>query len=363
MSEWLPATLSSKKMAQAFIPLVNVLRGETVESVHLGALAVCDAIGALYASIGDPAIVTYMRSSAKPFQALALVESGALERLGLSVRELAVIAGSHGGELIHTQAVDRILRAVGCTVGDLACGIHPPADPRAARLLDAAGQEPDPRHNNCSGKHAGMLALARELGATTTGYIDPQHPAQVRVRQVMADLLGLEADALLETVTPDGCSAPAYAAPLSAMARAFARLVDPPAEMSPERAQACRIVADAMRAHPEMVGATTGRLDTEVMRAAPGLLVKSGAEGVLCAGLAPGTVPGVDHSLGLALKIADGDLARRSRTPATIEALRQLGALSDAALECLAEFRASRLTNWAGLHVGRTEVCFTLERP
>lgn len=348
-------------------PILEVRRGSTVESVHCGAVAVADSAGRLLAWHADPAIVTFLRSSAKPFQALPLLESGAAERFGLDERQLAVICASHTGTDEHVAAVAGIQHACGVSEGDLRCGVHRPYDPPTARRLAETGELPTPNRNNCSGKHTGMLALARHLGAPLEGYLDPAHPVQQRVRAALAALCGLEPSAV--AIAIDGCSAPTFAVPLHAAAAAFARLGDPTA-LPPARAAACRRVFEAMAAHPEMV-AGPGRFDSALMRAAAGRIVsKGGAEGYHGLALAPGACGPGSPALGIALKIADGDLGRRTDAPpgqragsrAVLAVLRALGALDDQAAEALADFEAPLLTNHRGLPVGEMRACLQLQR-
>ncbi|MGH2668798.1 MAG: asparaginase, partial [bacterium] len=203
-----------------YVPLMEVWRGETVESVHYGAIAVVDAAGRMVAAAGDPGETTYLRSAAKPAQALPLLESGAAERFGLDDRDIAVIIGSHGGEPFHLDAVRSILRKIGLEDAALQCGAHAPYHRPSARALRAAGASPTALHNNCSGKHAGMLALAVHLGAPVASYLDPDHPVQILIRARIETLAGLPAGGARTAV--DGCSAPTFAMPLRSAARLYA---------------------------------------------------------------------------------------------------------------------------------------------
>jgi L-asparaginase II len=328
--------------------LVEVTRGGQVESEHRGAIAVVDATGQLIAHIGDVNLVSYLRSSAKPFQLLPLIESGAADRFGFTDAELAVIAGSHSGELRHVAAVQSILSKIGLREGALQCGIHVPFNAAAAKTLRAKGREPSILHNNCSGKHSGMLAQAIDRGLSTHDYLDPQHPVQVIIRQRLAELGGITFDEI--GVGVDGCSAPCFAMPLRAAALAFARLAE-------GRDSGLQRVARAMLHHPEMV-AGEGRIDTDVMRAVPDRLVsKGGAEGYHGMGLIH-----LDGSAwGIAIKIADGD-GKRGGHPVIIETLRQLGVLDDAALAQLQSYHRWPITNHRGLEVGEVRANFKLRR-
>jgi L-asparaginase II len=304
-------------------------------------------------------LVSYLRSSAKPFQLLPLVESGGADRFGFTSAELAVIAGSHSGEPRHVAAVQSILNRIGLREDALQCGIHVPFNAAAAKALRAEGREPSILHNNCSGKHAGMLAQAVDRGLSTHDYLDPQHPVQIAIRQRLAELGGITFDEI--GVGVDGCSAPCFAMPLRAAALAFARLAEAgsrgqEAGSKMQNAGLAR-VARAMLDHPEMV-AGEGRIDTDVMRAVPGRLVsKAGAEGYHGLGL----IRPDGSAWGIAIKIADGD-GKRGGHPVIIEVLRQLGVLDDTALAKLQSYRAWPVTNHRGLEVGEVRANFKLIR-
>lgn len=352
-----------------YTPVVEVVRGGVVESLHYGAVAVADADGRLVAHAGDPQAVSFLRSTAKPLQALPLVESGAAAHFGFSPKELAIVCGSHGGTDEHVAVLRGLHRRMGLTEDDLLCGVHPPHDKQTAARLQSEGAEPTPYRHNCSGKHTGMLALARFLhgqiavpaaeGQPPLPYIDPRHPAQQMILQTLAAMAGISAGRI--AVGIDGCSAPTFAMPLLNTATAFARLVAP-AGVQGVSAAARRAIAGAMAAHPDMVR-MNGGFDTELMRARPGLIIsKGGAEGYLGVGLAPGAAGPNSPALGLAVKIADGDHPRRALTAVTLEALRQLGALEPADHPSLAEFSTQPTTNWRGLRVGETRVALKLAR-
>ena len=351
----------------SYQPVLEVTRGNIVESVHYGAVAVANARGELVAWWGNPQAVTFLRSSAKPFQALPLLESGAAERLGLSPKQLAVICASHGGTDEHVATVASVQARAGVSEKDLLCGVHPPHDPATARRMKEAGEAPTPNRHNCSGKHTGMLALARFLGESTDDYIDPAHPVQRRILATFAEMCAVEP--LQVEIGIDGCSVPTFAVPLQAAAGAYARLADPSA-LGDTRAAACRRVFAAMVAHPEMVGGP-GRFDTVLMRAAEGeMVVKGGAEGYHGIALAPGALGGGSPALGVAIKIADGDVGSRSDTPPgqragsriVLAVLESLGAPGAADVSRLAEFGPTPVTNWRGLRVGEMRACLRLER-
>jgi L-asparaginase II len=325
MACWIPTwTTTWMNEYDAAIPLVELTRGDVVESRHRGALAVVDAQGRLLAAAGDPQQLAYLRSAAKPFQALPTVDAGALDFYGLDSQALALMCASHHGTEEHVAVVQHVLDAIGVDKGALRCGVHWPVDEAASRRLAAAGLEPDARHNNCSGKHAGMLTLARFLGLDDLDYTRPDHPVQTTILARLAAMAGLEPVAI--HVAPDGCTVPAFALPLANAALAFARLIDPAAPA------ACRRIVDAMQTHPHLVSGH-GALDDTLMRAGAGALVsKGGAEGYQ--GLGIRTPDG--RSVGVALKIEDGNA--RAKGPllvAVLEALRLVEPAVQARLESL----------------------------
>ncbi|MBV8198215.1 MAG: asparaginase [Candidatus Eremiobacteraeota bacterium] len=324
--------------------LVEVTRGKLVESVHRVAACVVDGGDAVLYGAGDIEAPVYLRSSAKPFIAAAIVRSGAAARFNLEPREIAVIAGSHFGEPFHVDAVASILAKVGMDGGALQCGVHWPYDDAVAEALRGAGEGPSALHNNCSGKHAGILALCTTIGADTATYLRPENPAQQYILQYCARVTG--DDAARWPIGVDGCGIPVYATSLRKAARSFARLATQEGVDAAD-AQALRAVRDAMLAHPEYV-AGTGRLDTELMRAAGGNLVaKAGAEGVHGIGaIAPG--------YGYAGKVLDG--SSRARGPATLAVLREVGVLDEGKAGELARFAAPPVYNRAGEIVGRIGV-------
>jgi L-asparaginase II len=291
-------------------PLAAVRRGALVESVHRGRLAVCDPEGNVLEAVGDPEAYIYARSSAKPFQALPLVLSGAAEAFGLTDEELAVACASHNAEEPHLAAVRSILEKAGLTEDDLQSGAHLPLyEPEADKLI-RSGEDPRPIHGNCSGKHAGMLAVCVHEGYETATYRDPGHPLQRRILGLIAEVCGLREDEVL--IAGDNCGVPAFALPLRSLATGLARVATRNA-LPDELALAALRIGDAMREHPFMV-AGTGRFDTDLMRSTD-LLVKGGAEAVLAVGSRDGW--------GMVLKISDGAL--RGVRPVALAALGGMG--------------------------------------
>jgi L-asparaginase II len=332
--------------SNGFEPVVDVLRDGHVESIHAAAAALVDAQGRVLARIGDPGLPVYWRSAAKPFQAWPLLASGAGDRFGIDEAELAVACASHGGEPFHLDVVRGLLDKGGFTADDLQCGAHPPMSPAAARDLLRAGQEAEPLHNNCSGKHAAMLLLARHLGAEPTGYLDLDGAVQRQVRQAVAAAGVVAANGSLGRAV-DGCSAPTFRTPLSRLGRAYALLAR---SLAGEGDGHLGRIARAMNGRPEMV-AGTRRLDTLLMAARPGALVaKLGAEGIYAVALT-----GPEGPLGLALKVADGD-ADRARTTLVLDLLHRLGALSDEAFRSLQQAFPPELRNHRNVPVGEVRV-------
>lgn len=275
--------------------LVEVTRGDRVESVHRGAVAVCDAQGNVLFQLGDIEKPHYPRSALKPIQALPLVESGAADAFDLGEAEIALACASHSAEPMHTSRVAAWLERIGCKESDLACGPHAVRYEPVWEDMVRRGEKPTRIHNNCSGKHAGFLTAARHWRVATAGYEKIDHPVQQAVAKALAELSGVP-ESLPWGI--DGCAAPNFALPLSAFAHALARLASPHT-LSPERARAARRIVDAMMTWPELV-AGTGRVCTTLMRAGRGrVAVKTGAEAAYAA-----IVPG--HGLGIALKIDDG---------------------------------------------------------
>jgi L-asparaginase II len=335
-------------------PLVEVWRGGTLESVHHGAVAVTDDTGRTVLAHGDPGIVTFLRSSAKPAQVLPLLASGVADRFGFTDEEIAVMIGSHGGEPFHVAAVRSILTKTGVGEDALRCGAHAPYHRPSARALEAAGQTPTAIHNNCSGKHAGMLALAVAIGAPTESYLEDDHPVQARIRKTVATLAGMPEGDLGLAV--DGCSAPNFALPLDRAAGLYARLMTGRSLPADLREAAARAIA-AMRRHPAMV-AGTDRLCTELMRAGGGgLVAKIGAEGFYGLGYERD-----GRGFGIALKIADGD-GNRARPAAALAALTALEVLGEApAADLFARF-VGVVRNHRGLVVGRVDSVLDLRPP
>ena len=320
---------------------VVVWRGEIAESRHRVHAVAADPHGRALLDGGD--LVTTYRSAAKPFQALPLVERGHAERWNVSDEELALMCASHTGSPRHVECVRGILGRLGVPESALVCGYHDPLDSESLARLRAHPEERSPVYNNCSGKHAGMLALALAEGWPIEGYERPEHPVQKAVRASVAELGGLSSAAVQTAV--DGCGVPVFALPLAAMARAYARLASASAE-GEVRERALAHIRGAMMSHPRATGGAE-RFATQLMEAMPGRVVaKGGAEGLECLGLP-------ERGLGLAVKVGDG--GTRAVGPAVIEVLDHLGVLSEVERERLQSLRSPRLKNVAGREVGRIE--------
>jgi L-asparaginase II len=384
----------------SYQPMVEITRNGRLESLHRGAAAAVDARGKLVASLGNPKQPVYLRSAAKPFQALALLCSGAADAFGVTEEELALICASHSGEPRHIALLESLLRRTGLSAEQLHCGVHPPYDSQARRKLVEAGLAPSVLHNNCSGKHAGMLATSRHLGLTLDDYTDPGHGVQTAIRGILAFLAGLEPDEI--EVGTDGCAVPAFYVPLRSFSLAMARLaaagegiddvreedealedalydeeyeVDGTQEggTGPDHPPSGEIDESlpvslpeglartwrAMTAHPVILGGSRGRLDTDLMRVAAAhgvpLVAKSGAEGVYAM-----AVVREGEAYGITLKIEDG--AERARNSAAIEILRQLDLLPEEAIDQLSGYHQPVILTRRDEAVGEVNPIFRLNR-
>jgi L-asparaginase II len=337
-------------------PLVEVRRGAITESRHRGHVVAVVPDGEIVALLGAPETVTYLRSSAKPHQAIPLVASGAADRFGFDDREIALACGSHNGEPIHVEVASSMLKKIGLPPTALKCGVHEPYSVEVAQQLLKEGQEPNVLQNNCSGKHAGMLAVAMHVGAPIETYDQPDNPVQLAI----GDIISRFSDIAIEdtAIGVDGCGVPVFGITVKAMALMYARLGNPPSTFDEKTKAACARIVSSMMAHPELVGGTKDRLDTDIMKAAPRRLVsKVGAEGVYTIGVLP--CEEWPKGFGLALKIEDGD-DRRSRAVVVIEALRQLRVLADESLEAVSRYAFYPVLNRRGEVVGEVTAGFKL---
>lgn len=333
----------------SFAPLAEATRGDRVESLHNGAIAVVGAGGELLYYVGDPHFVTFTRSTLKPFQALPFLLTGGPACFGYGTRELALLCASHSGEPMHVDTVQSMLRKAGCDEHHLRCGCHLPLHYAVGDRQPPAGTHFNQLHHNCSGKHAGFLAYCVQHGLPLDSYIDPAHLLQQEIRRCVAPVANLAEDDLQQGI--DGCSAPNYALPLSRLALAYARLAQ--GSDSPVFAVELGMLFDAMTGHPELVSGT-GRGDLAFMQTAPGNWVaKGGAEGVLAIGVR-------SAGLGIAIKVADGNA--RALHPAAVSVLQQLGLLVEPANTPLASWLRPPVRNYRGLLTGELRPTIKLIR-
>lgn len=320
-------------------PLLRLFRSGQLESIHRGAWVLVDVDGAIIEGSGDSEQTIYPRSASKSLQALPLVESGAADRFGFDDRHLALALASHSGQPIHTRVAADGLDRLGLDASALQCGpqrpfgVGPPAE--AQRII-----------NNCSGKHVGFLAVAVHLGTDPVDYLDPKGTVQQQVRAAVVDMTDTPAEELGDAL--DGCSAPTFHLPLSALALGLARVANPDG-LAPERAAACRRLTDAAQAHPELVAGTDERFCTDILRVTGGrIFAKIGAEGVYVFGI-------VGEGLGFAGKVDDGNA--RGLYPVMIDLLLRRGLISRREAEALDQWGTSTLRNWDGLEIGHVEIC------
>lgn len=328
--------------------LVEVTRGDIVESRHRGALIVMDADGGVVLSMGNAAEPVFPRSAVKAFQALPLVEGGFADQYGLTDAEIALCCSSHSGEVHHSAGSASMLAKAGHDVSCLECGSHWPMYDKAARAMAVAGQVPSALHNNCSGKHAGFICLSCGLDEDPKGYIGAEHRVQREIRGALIDMTGAAHDPGLAGI--DGCSIPTYAIPLTAMALGFARFGaggGKGAVMGPERIKATQRIRAAAAANPDMV-AGTGRFDTVVMGALGArAFTKTGAEAVFC-----GALPELGY--GIALKIDDGGTRASEAVMATL--LQRFLKPEGQARTVLDRIGQLGLRNWNGIDVGEVRI-------
>ena len=313
--------------------IAELRRGQIVESSHRGAYVVVDALGAVVAKAGDFEELFFPRSAIKAFQCLPLIESGAAAAFKLNDEEIALCCSSHNGEAEHVRVARSILAKAGIAEICYECGAHFPTAREAANALIRADEKPLAVHNNCSGKHAGMLALAKHFGAPLEGYTKFDHPVQQAVVQCLTHFTGVDVSKAPRGI--DGCSVPTWALPMGKLAQGFAKLADPtniPAKW----------IIRAAKAYPFLI-AGTDRFDTKIMQAVPRLFIKVGAEGVFCGCIA-------HAGLGFALKCDDG--AMRGAEVAVAEMLSQLNVWTEAEKAELEAFSREPLHNWRKLNVG-----------
>jgi L-asparaginase II len=316
---------------------VIVTRGSGLESRHRVHAAVVDGAGRLVASAREPMTVTMWRSCAKPFQVIPLLASGGFDEFGWGDDELTLACASHGGEPEHVAIAESMLRDLGLEEGDLACGPHEPLSPRGARIVRESGARPTRLHNNCSGKHAAMLARAHFAGWSLAGYEREEHPVQAGALAEVARWTAVPSENILRAI--DGCGVTVFGLPLEAMARAYARLADAALRGDEIPARITRAIVT----RPFLFGGTE-RFDSLVVEETDGRVIpKIGAEGVHSVAI-------LDQGLGFALKVEDG--APRAQYPSVLRLLQHLGALPERLSPRLAEYARTRVRNTRGEVVG-----------
>ena len=331
-------------------PLVETTRGGIVESMHLGAMAAVDSDGNLIASYGNPDLVTFPRSSMKPFQVLPFVELGGIEFFGINDEELALMCASHTGTDEHVKVLKGLHKKVGIGLEDLQCGEHMPSDKETSFAMRLRGEEPNAYRHNCSGKHSGMLAHAKLRDLSLDNYLEPVHPVQQSIRQSVAMMCGVHRDDMIFGI--DGCTAPVYAMPLSSFAWATAKLVDPK-DLEENTRKSCQKITQAMSAFPTMV-AGPGQTDTALMQVMQDkLIAKGGAEGFQLIGIKPGALATASKGIGICFKVADGDVTRRVTQLLIVELMKKLGFEAEMASEAYAAFNQPILRNFRGIEVGK----------
>lgn len=330
--------------------VAKVYRGDLVDLTHIGHVAVVDDAGKLLYYYGNPQRMTFARSSAKPMQAIPVVESGALDAYGITDRELALICASHSGESFHVEAVRSILQKAGLDESYLQCGTHYPFAEYAAAELRSRNQKPAEVHCNCSGKHSGMLITAKHLAEDLDTYYKLEHPAQQRIMNTIGQVCAYDENKIITAI--DGCGVPVHAMPLQAFAQGFARLSKPEV-FGAQREAAVRRITGAMTAYPEMV-AGTDRFCTDLMKACGGrLFAKSGAAAYYAIGLQ-------DQGIGISFKIEDA--ASKISFALVLAVLKKLDLISAAELKNLEKYHILQEKNHKGEIVGHTEIDFELQR-
>jgi L-asparaginase II len=325
---------------------VQVTRGGIVESEHNIKAVIVSSMGEVIESWGDVDALVYPRSAIKAMQALAFIEMGGAERFGFSDDEISICCASHNGEPEHVATVQSMLDKLASSEADFECGCHWPMRVEAGYVLAGEGKEPNQLHNNCSGKHAGMLGLAKLLGVSSEGYIGIDHPVQQKIADTMADMC--DYDYSTAPWSPDGCSAPTWAMPLTNLALAFAKFASPDS-LSTERQKACKTLYDAVVECPFMV-AGTARYCTDMMRILQKrVFLKVGAEGVYIA-----AIP--ELKLAIALKCDDG--AVRAAESVMTALLDHVGITSFVADNIMQKYRSVTLKNWEKRETGEV-VCST----
>jgi L-asparaginase II len=330
------------------VKLVELLRNGTVESVHRGSIAVVNSKGDLLYEMGEVERITFFHSSAKPFQAIAALEAGIVEKFNLEFKEIAIMSSSHIGDKEHIETLNSLMKKIGVEEKQLLCGTHEPYSKEAAKELILAGLSPSELYCNCSGKHLGMLAASKTRSYSLETYNKPEHEIQKEIRNVISDFSGVNPDNII--IATDGCGVPVFGIPLKNMARAFANLGNIEF-MGGKYSKSQNYIIRAVTMYPEMI-AGKDRMDTELMRRfGDRLFIKTGAEAVSCAAL-------LGRSIGISIKIDDG--YPRAVAPAMLELLRQLKVISNKEVEELREYWISPVKSYLGEKVGELKATFNI---
>lgn len=349
--------------------LVEVCRGRHVESWHSGAVVVVDSGGVIRAFAGDPGLRTFLRSAAKPFQALPLLSAGGVEEFNLSREEVALICASHGGELRHVATAAALLRKGDFDEDDLQCGAHAPFDRNAALELRQAGENPGPLHNNCSGKHAGMLLASQLLDFPAGDYLEHDHPLQQEIEGVIREFSGIPAIEVIPHAV-DGCGVPTWFLSLYRAALGYARLSASAFGGHGgivELQDGCRTVFEAMAGCPDLVAGSWSVTTPLIEAFAGSLIAKDGAEGFYAMGISPERSRRLRHfgsrledrGVGIAIKVEDGSMGR-GRDPVILRVLDRLGC-DETNLPPFESHRSRTIRNVAGSEVGDTRAAFELQ--
>lgn len=331
------------------LPLVEVTRGNLVESVHRGSCAILLPNGNPILTLGDMEDSFFLRSTAKPFQTLAFLERGGAKAYGLTQEEIAILCSSHSGTERHLAVLKQLQKKVGIREDMLQCGIHEPLHAETAKELVKKGKALSPNHNNCSGKHSGMLAFAKMIAAPLDTYLEPEHPVQQAILETFAEMCAVDIESV--ALGTDGCTAPVFAVPLARAAHAYARLCQPEG-LPAERAAACRRITGAMASHPFLV-AGPERFDTDAMQTARGAIIcKVGAEGYQGIGILPGRARNFPTGIGIAFKVSDGDPKQRATGVIAMAILKALGVLDPEGMNALQRYGRRPIANWREKTVG-----------
>ncbi|KXZ39906.1 asparaginase [Alkalithermobacter thermoalcaliphilus JW-YL-7 = DSM 7308] len=331
--------------------LVNVTRGEYIESRHYGDIAIVDREGKLLYSVGDFDRFTFFRSAAKPFQVIPFIESGGIEKFNITLEELSVMTSSHNGEKEHVNMVNNILYKLNLTIQDLDCGTCVPMSKKASEDILKSQNNYTALHNACSGKHCAMLGLSILKNINIKDYISTNHPIQQEMLNIISQMCSIKKDDI--AIAIDGCGVPVFGMGIDKMALAYARLSKPDGLFSKERCNSIKTIVSAMTKYPFYV-AGTNRLDTILMQVTNGkVIAKLGAEAIYCVGI-------VDKGIGICIKIDDGSF--RAIDPVIIEVLKQLNILSNTELSKLQFRHMPELKNHRKEVIGVLKPAFRLNR-